>query len=167
MRLLNHLCFLMSLTPEFTLARTVLQVAVPLRKVCHQQVLHQRLGVLVEALWELDLPPEDVLVDAHRVVVVEGVDTSVHLVDEHSQSPPVDSLSVALVEDDLRSDVLWGSADREGSALVQDLGETKICQFEVAVVPNEQVLWLEVSEDDVLAVEVLEAGSDSSTIESK
>ena len=128
-------------------------------------MLDKRLGVLVETLRELDLASQNVLVDSHRVIVVEGVDTSVHLVDKNPESPPVDSLPVALVENNLWSNVLWGSADRECSSLVEDLGETEVSEFQVPVVSDQQVLRLQVPEDDVLAVQVLEAGSDCGRVE--
>jgi hypothetical protein len=45
----------------------------------------------------------------------------------------------------------------ESSAFVEDLSETKVSEFEVAVVADEQVLWLEIPKDDILAVEIFEA----------
>lgn len=128
-------------------------------------MLHQGLSVLVEVGGEGDLPLQDVPVDTHGVLVVEGVDSSVHLVDQHSQSPPIHGLSMPLVEDDLGSDVFGGPADGEGPALSQELGEPEISQFEVAVVADEQVFRLQISEDDVLAMEVFEAGSDDGAVE--
>lgn len=86
------------------LSLTVLQVAISFRQVRHQQMLHQRLRVpdrlgstllLVKALRELDFALEDLLVDGHGVLVVEGVDAGQHLVDEDAQAPPVDRLAVA------------------------------------------------------------------------
>lgn len=75
-----------------------------------------------------------------------------HLVDEDAQSPPIHCLSVPLVEDDLRSDVLRCSTDGKGSALGEHLGEPKVRQLQVPIISDEQILRLEISEDDVLAM---------------
>lgn len=128
-------------------------------------MLHEGFGVLVEARRELDLAPQDVLVDSHWVVVVEGVDTGVHLIDENTQSPPVDGLPVALIEDDLGGDVFGGAADREGAALVEDLGEAEVSELQVAVIGHQQVLRLQIPEDDVFAMEIFERRGHSSRIE--
>ena len=88
-----------------------------------------------------------------------------HLVDQHTQSPPVNGLSVPLVEDDFWGDVFGGAADGEGSSLSEELGEPEVCEFEIAVVANEEVFWLEVPEDDVLAVDVFEAAGHGGGVE--
>jgi hypothetical protein len=105
-------------------------------------MLHEWLSVFVEVGGKGNFSFEDVPVDAHRILVIEGVDASVHLIDQYSESPPVNSFSVTLIEDDLRGDVFWGSTDGEGSALGQKLGKTEVCEFEVAVIANEQIFWL-------------------------
>lgn len=61
---------------------------------------------------------------------------------------------MALIQQDLGRDVLWGAADRE-STLGDDLSESEINHLQVAVVGNHDVLRLQVSVDDVLAVQVL------------
>jgi hypothetical protein len=64
---------------------------------------------------------------------------------------------MALVENNLRGDVFRSTTNGEGSAFIEDLGETKISQFEVSVIGNEKIFRFEVSENDVLAMKVLEA----------
>ena len=128
-------------------------------------MLDQRPCVLIEIGGEGNFPLEDVSVYSHRVLVVEGVDSGVHLVDENSKGPPVDCLSVALVEYDLGGDVFGGSADGEGSSLGEELGKSKVGELEVAIVADEEVLGLKISEDDVLGVEVFEAGGDDRAVE--
>lgn len=88
-----------------------------------------------------------------------------HFINQNTESPPINSLSMALVENNLRGDVLRSTTNGEGSAFIEDLGETKISQFEVSVIGNEKVFRFEVSENDVLAMKVLEAGGDGSTVE--
>jgi hypothetical protein len=61
--------------------------------------------------------------------------------------------------DHLRRHILSASAEAIGdlSAVQADFGETKVSNFDVAIVVNQQVLRLEVSVDDILLVEVHEA----------
>jgi len=89
----------------------------------------------------------------------------VHFVDEDSEGPPVDCLPVTLVEDDFRGDILRGAADGEGSAFCEELGEAEVSKFEVAVIAYQQILRLQVSEDDVFAVQVLKAAGNNGAIE--
>ena len=72
---------------------------------------------------------------------------------------------MTLVEDDLRSDVLGSTANGESAALGQELGKAEISEFEVAIIGNEKVFRLEISEDDIFAVKVLKAGGDGGCIE--
>lgn len=127
-------------------------------------MLHQRLRVVVEALWKMQLPLQDVLVDHQRVVVGEGVDARNHLVDQHSQSPPVHGLAVSLVLQNFWSEILWGSTKGE-SSIFYGFGEAEIREFEVAVGANEDVFGLEVAVDDVAGVEVLEDENDVGGVE--
>ena len=66
---------------------------------------------------------------------------------------------MALIQDDFWCNVLRSSANRERSAFIKYLCETEVCKFEVAIVSNQQVFGLEITEDDVLAVEILETAS--------
>lgn len=125
---------------------------------------HQRFGVVVEPLREVQLPLQDVLVDHQRVVVGEGVDPRNHLVDQHPQRPPVHRLTVALVLQDLGRQVLGRPAEGEG-AILDCLGEAEVCQFEVSVSGDEDVLRLQVAVDDVPRVQVLEDGDDVCGVE--
>ena len=61
---------------------------------------------------ELVVAVHDLLVDADRVVIVEGRIASEHLINEDAQRPPVDALAVALRLDDLGRQVLGGAAER-------------------------------------------------------
>lgn len=92
-------------------------------------MLHQRLCVLIEVRGKRNLSLQNVPVDSHRVFVVEGVDSSVHLIDENTQRPPVDCFSVALIEDDFRGDVFWGTADRERSSFSKEFRKSKVSKF--------------------------------------
>ena len=53
------------------------------------------LRILVKILGEVDLARQDLLVDAHRLLVAERRLADNHLVDQDAQRPPVDRLPVA------------------------------------------------------------------------
>ena len=75
---------------------------------------------------------------------VEGRQAHHHLVDQRSQAPPVDRLPVALLVENLGSQVLRGSADREGVAVGNvHFGEAEVGEPEVAAVVDEDVFGLE------------------------
>jgi hypothetical protein len=95
--------------------------------------------LLVEVLGEADLPLQNVLVDDHRVLVGEGVDARVHLVYQDAQSPPVDASSVPLVQQYFGSEVFGRATESVGPGF-DYFGETEICQLEVAVLSDQQVL---------------------------
>lgn len=111
--------------------------------------------LLVEIARELNLALEDLLVDSHRVVIVERIDASQHLVRENAQRPPVDWLTVALVEEHLGRQVLRRPAQCV-SARLTVLGETEICELQVALLVNQDVFRLQISVDDVQRVQILE-----------
>mmetsp|Transcript_12407 Transcript_12407/g.29563 ORF Transcript_12407/g.29563 Transcript_12407/m.29563 type:complete len:204 (-) Transcript_12407:555-1166(-) len=87
-----------------------LQVAEPLGQVRSQQFLHQRLGVLVKVLGKVDLPSENLLVNAHGLLVAERGLANNHFVNQNTQGPPIHRLSMALVQKHLWRDVLRCSA---------------------------------------------------------
>lgn len=72
-----------------------------------------------EALKDLDVGRRDLL---HHLVsrlvllnsLLQGVDSANHLVCEHAQTPPVDAETMPVVQNDLRSKILWRSAESVG-----------------------------------------------------
>ena len=56
---------------------------------------------------------------------------------------------MALVEQDLRSQVLRGSTEGKGS-IFDDFGKPEISQFDIAVLTDQNVFWLKIPIDDVL-----------------
>jgi len=131
-----------------------LKAAVALGEVREQQLLDESLDVAVDVAGEIELPGEDLLVDSHGIVVDKGGLSGEHLVDEDSQRPPVDSLSVALVEEYLGGNVFGGSAQSvrlEGDAL----GEPKVCNLEVTGGVEKQIFGLKVAVNEVLGVKEL------------
>lgn len=70
---------------------------------------------------------------------------------------------MTLVEQNLRSDVLWCTTDGIGT-LSNDLSEPEIDQLQKAIISNHDVLRLKVTIDDILSVEVLEDANNLGSI---
>lgn len=65
-------------------------------------MLDDGLDLLVEDLGEVYLALQNVLVNDHRILISEWVDSCVHFIDENTQSPPIHAFSMTLIEQDLR-----------------------------------------------------------------
>lgn len=142
-------------TMVLDVVRAVLEASIALGNVRDKQMFDDTLGVLVEISRELDFALQDLLVNRHGVVVVEGIDTSNHFISQNSERPPVHRLAVTFVQQDLWSQV-FGSATQGVGASLAVLSEAKIGEFEVAFLVNEDVFGLQVTVNDVLAVHVFE-----------
>ena len=75
----------------------------PITPHLHEELLNEILGHRVDMPRPVDLPAQDLLVDAEGVVVKEGRVAGQHLVQEDAEGPPVHCLVVPL-----RLDDLWG-----------------------------------------------------------
>ena len=82
----------------FDIIRAILQTSITLRNICDQQMFYQTLRVLIEVSWELNLTLKDLLINCHRVIIVEWVDACYHLVSQNTQRPPIDRLAVTLIK---------------------------------------------------------------------
>lgn len=82
----------------FDIIRAILQTTVALRYIGNKQVLHQTLCILIEVPGELDLTLEDLLINCHRVIVVERVNSCYHLVSQNAERPPIDRLTMSLIQ---------------------------------------------------------------------
>lgn len=72
-----------------------------------------------------------------------------HLVDQNAERPPVHRATVALVQQNLWSDVLGSPADRVG-AFAHGLREPEVDHLEVATRADHDVLGFQVAVADVL-----------------
>jgi len=70
---------------------------------------------------EIERVGEDPLVHDVDVLVVERRQACHHLVDKHTESPPVDSLGISLAFKEFRSDVFWRATEGYGSAVRLDI----------------------------------------------
>ena len=73
---------------------------------------------------------------------------------------------MALVEEDLGSDVLWGAANRVRT-LSHDLGKSIIYQLQVTVIANHDIFRLEVAVADIARVEILKDGTNLRSVKSR
>ena len=106
------------------------QVSVSFGEIGHQQVLDQGLGVFGEVPRKFNLTFQNILIHCHWVIVREGVDADLHLVNQDSQAPPVHRLAVAFLQQNFRREVLGGST--EGVCPTVDmLCETEIRQLQI------------------------------------
>ena len=135
----------------------------PLGQIRHQQVFDQTFPIGIKAPGELDLSLEYLLVDGHGVLVAEGVDPRQHLIQYDPQGPPVHGLSVALVQQNLRRQVLRSATQGVGPAL-DHLREAEVREFQVAIGTDQQIFGLQVPVHYIQRVQVLEHAHDLRTV---
>ncbi len=128
-------------------------------------MLNQRLTLAVESIRVSGLRVDDFSVNIHRVIVLERRIASKHFVKKNSESPPVDGFSVALVQQNLRSDVLRSSANGVCS-LCNDLCKAEVNHLQVAISANHDVLRLQIPVDNVETLKILENRDDLGSVES-
>lgn len=122
--------------------------------------------LLIKISWELDFTFEDLLIDSHWVIVIEWVNASVHLISQDSESPPIDWFTVTLVQEHFWSQVFWGSAKGIGSSLAV-FSKTKVRQFQISFLIDQDVFRFQVSVDDIFGVEIFKHEANLGGIESK
>ena len=77
------------------------------------EVLGGRGEVSLRGDDECSSPVKNFLAGDLRVVGEEGWVAYEHLVEDDSDTPEVDRLSIALLPEDFRGDIVWGSYSRE------------------------------------------------------
>ena len=79
-----------------------------------------------------------------------------HLIEENTIGPPVHTVSIGLVVNNLWGDVVWCPAKCLGGVPIHYalLAQPKVCNFDVALLVKHDVVQLEVPVDDPMAVEV-------------
>jgi hypothetical protein len=89
----------------------------------------------------LGLCLHDHVVELSSILGVEGRKAVDELEEQGSQAPPIDCSSVSLLPNNFWREVLGGSADGEGFVVAEDVaaGEAEICEFDVAVLADEDV----------------------------
>ena len=104
-----------------------------------------------------------------RVILRAGVErreSDDHLVGQDSQGPPVHRERMAALDQNFWSQVVGSSTERISlSVALDDLSETEISQADIAILVHEDVLWLEITVDDVFLVEMAESHGDLNGVE--
>lgn len=110
------------------------------------------LGFLRPADWRV----LNQIVHLILIWVVKWRDSDDHLVNQDAKSPPVQGLVVARAHDHLWGKILWSATERIGlfSILLHNLGQSEICQHDVAIVVKQNVFWFKIAIDDVAFVQV-------------
>lgn len=116
---------------------------------------HKRFGVIVEAFGEMKFALENVLINDHGIVVGKGINSSDHFINNDSECPPVNRLTMALILQNFGRKILWRATKGKGSVL-NNFSKTKISELNVAIGGNEYILRFKISVDDIFAMEVLE-----------
>ena len=102
----------------------------------------------------------DALADFERSLSDEWTATEHELVDENAQRPPIRTLPVTPVPDDLWTHVLGRATSRVRFADAE-LGEAKVAELCLPLRVEDYVLWLQVAIDDVARMQMLERKCDA------
>ena len=96
------------------------------------------------------------------IFIFEGKPSTEHHVENDSATPNINlRTGVKTTADDFRRGVVGASATRFEEVAVFDLArETEVCNFDVEVVVEQDVLWLKVTMNNLKLVTVFDAGHD-------
>jgi len=99
----------------------------------------------------------NVLVELIPVLAVEGRQANKHLVDDGAKRPPIGCFAVSLSLQYFGTQVFCSAAKTFGVFLSRNvfLRQSKVGQLDVAITAHKHILGLEISIEDVLAMEVL------------
>lgn len=130
-------------------------------RVAYKQPRDEVLGIIGEMPWELQVNVDDLFVGVLAALLrLEGSVACAQLVAEHTHAPHVDQVVVVVANDDFRRHVVQRSAEGDAlselkrDVLARGMGSpAKIGKLGDSV-DDDDVLWLEVSMDDPVFVEV-------------
>ena len=90
------------------------------------------------------------------ILVIEGWYADDHLVEQDTKRPPVKCVVVTRADYHLRREILWRSTERVWLLGVHfdDLCETEVRQLYVTIRVQQDVLWLQISVEDLRVVEI-------------
>lgn len=99
---------------------------------------------------------------------MERCELGVHFIKKDSERPPIDGLRVTVFAQDFGGHVVWSTTHRMGELPFPEklLTQPEVCQLHVSFTAQQYVLWLQVSVDDTLRVQVLESNHDFTRIKS-
>ena len=120
---------------------SVFKVSIPFREVTSQQMLDQRLKVLVESFWIPWLGVDDFSVDVHWIVILERRVASEHFIEQDAESPPIDRKTMTLIQQYFWRNVL-GSSANSVCTFFDDLREAEINHLQITVRANHKINFL-------------------------
>ena len=132
----------------------LLEASVALGKVSSEQLFDQAFCVPIKVTGKCKFAGEDHLINSHGIVVHKRRLAGEHLIHQDAKRPPVDALSVALIQKHLWRDVLGRAAQRIS---LEDylLRKAKIRNFHKAVAVEKKIFGLQIAVDDIFFVQVL------------
>ena len=129
-------------------------VSEPLGEISNKQMFYQAFPIFIKAPGELELPLEYLLVDSHGVLVAERINSRKHLIYDDPQGPPVHRLSVALVQQNLRGQVLRSPTECVGPSL-DHLRKAEVRELQIAIGAQQEILRLQVPVHYVQRMQIL------------
>ena len=117
------------------IVRASFQVPISFGKIGDQQVLHQGLRILGEVPRKFNLTFQNILIDCHGVIIREGVDADLHLINQDSEAPPVHGLTMAFLQQNFRGKVLGCSTQGVRSS-IDMFCKTEIRKFQISFFIN-------------------------------
>lgn len=110
----------------------------------------------LETLLYTDLFLLKLFLHSLNAVPLKGRPSMQHLIKEHSETPNVNLLIVALFEDELRSHVLIGPTEALPEMIrLEDLRPSEIAQFDISFGVQQNILWFYIPVHNSLWVKVL------------
>jgi hypothetical protein len=104
-------------------------------------------------IWEVDWLLSDEFVHLQVVVApsVEGRESDYHFIGQDSKSPPVNREAMSFLIQDFWSQVFRCATEGVSLGIIlEDLGQTKVSQADVSIFIHENILWFQVSVDNML-----------------
>ena len=127
----------------FDVFRSILQIAVPFSGVDLNQVFQKVLQITGEVGGKTEDARSCFFKYLYRLVSGKRRDATGELVDEDAKRPPVDSLVIPLVQDDVRCEILWSPTQRPCSS-PHAFRPLKTSDLEVALVVEQKIFRFQV-----------------------
>lgn len=100
--LANHRCCFTSSTPFFSIPNLFDTSATKRCLINDFASLKMKNFLLIHVLGKAHFSFKNILINDHGIIICEGIYASIHLIDENTQCPPIYSLSMTLIQNNLR-----------------------------------------------------------------
>jgi hypothetical protein len=117
-------------------------------------------------VWESKTACDNLLVNAHGILIPKGWLANEELVNQDPKRPPIHRKTMAAIVDDLRSKILGRSTECVGFMIANLLGKPEVNQFDVSFSIKQDILRFKVAISYSLNImEVFDSQSDFCSIE--